>query len=102
MGGYVSLVAAGALGANAADLRGLFLMAPALYMAGYQEDEYATDLPITEIVHGWSDDVVLPEKSIRYAESAHCALHLIDGDHGLNGSIEQVGNLFTLFLKRVT
>ena len=31
-------------------------------------------------MHGWSDDVFLPEKSIRYAKEAHCTLHLISGD----------------------
>jgi hypothetical protein len=33
-------------------------------------------------VHGWSDDVFLPEKSIRYAKEADCTLHLISGDIG--------------------
>ena len=70
-------------------------------MRGYEEEEYATELPITEIIHGWSDDVVLPDYSMRYAKRARCSLHLIDGNHGLNSSLDVVGDLFRHFLLRV-
>ena len=53
-----------------------------------------------EIVHGWSDDVIPPENSIRYARQADCTLHMIGGDHPLNSSIEVVEVLFEQFLKR--
>jgi hypothetical protein len=97
MGGYVSLVASETVSAKA-----VFLMAPALYMPGYENREYHSRCSHIEIVHGWADDVIPPEHSIRYAKEVDCALHLIDGDHALNGSLEVVAGLFEAFLKRFT
>lgn len=97
MGGYVSLVAADDVNTHA-----VFLMAPALYMIpGYQQQKYCPAAKHVEVVHGWSDDVIPPEHSIRFAQEADCALHLIRGDHRLNSSIEVVKNLFGQFLHRV-
>lgn len=91
MGGYVSLVAAATH-----QPRGLFLFAPALYAPGYAVQQYAA-IPNTEIVHGWSDDIVPLEHSLRYAREADCILHLIRGDHPLNGSIGVIEDLFESF-----
>jgi pimeloyl-ACP methyl ester carboxylesterase len=96
MGGYVSLVAS-----ESVDAKAVFLMAPALYMPGYERREYRSRCSHIEIVHGRSDDVIPPEHSIRYAKEADCALHLIGGDHALNGSLEAVAGLFEGFLGRV-
>ena len=93
MGGYVSLLAA-----HKCSPLGLFLLAPALYMDGYAHQEYKTDLPNIAIVHGWSDDVIPVGNSIRFAKIAKCSLHLIDGDHRLNSSIERVDMLFSSYL----
>tara|TARA_B110001452_G_C15108931_1_gene386568 strand:- start:100 stop:597 length:498 start_codon:yes stop_codon:yes gene_type:complete len=94
MGGYVSLVAS-----DAFDIKGIFLLAPALYIEEYQIQTYPSHSNV-EIVHGWSDDVIMPEHSIRYAQSTRCNLHLIDGDHRLNSSLECVESLFAQFLAR--
>jgi pimeloyl-ACP methyl ester carboxylesterase len=96
MGGYVSLVAS-----EEVDAKAIFLMAPALYMPGYERRAYRSRCSHIEIVHGRSDDVIPPENSIRYAKEADCALHLIGGDHALNGALEVVAGLFEGFLKRV-
>ena len=71
-------------------------------MPGYERREYHSRCSHIEIVHGRSDDVIPPEHSIRYAKEADCALHLISGDHALNGSLEVVAGLFEAFLKRFT
>ena len=97
MGGYVSLVAAEKVAVS-----GVFLMAPALYLPGYQQQNYSAKCGLVEIVHGWSDEVVPVEGSIRFARDADCPLHLIHGDHRLNSSLDVVANLFEGFLKRVT
>ena len=97
MGGYVSLVAS-----ETVDAKAVFLMAPALYMPGYKRREYHSRCSHIEIVHGWSDDVIPLEHSIRYAKGTDCALHLIGGDHALNGSLEVVAGLFETFLERTT
>jgi len=70
-------------------------------MPGYEGQQYHSHSPCIEIVHGWSDDVIPPENSIRYARQANQTLHLISGDHALNGSIEAVAELFEQFLERV-
>ena len=95
MGGYVSLVASETVAARA-----VFLMAPALYIPGYQSQQYASRANHIEIVHGWSDDIIPVEHSIRYAREADCTLHLISGDHALNGVIDVVADLFTAFLEK--
>ena len=96
MGGYVSLAASQEVHAEA-----IFLMAPALYIPGYERQEYRSRCSHIEIVHGWSDDVIPVENSIRYAKEADCTLHLISGDHPLNSSLEVVAGLFERFLEQV-
>lgn len=96
MGGYVSMVASKQHSAH-----GLFLLAPALFMPDYTQQDYQSLTNNIEIVHGWSDEVIPVENSIKYAKNQKCTLHLIDGDHRLNSSIDQVIELFTAFLKRV-
>ena len=93
MGGYVSVVAA-----RQTPVRGIFLMAPALYIPGWQHQEYRPQTAQLEIVHGWSDKVIPPEHSIRFAEAFDCSLHLISGDHALNDSLVEVEALFEHFL----
>lgn len=97
MGGYVSLVASQEVHAEA-----IFLLAPALYIPGYELQEYRSRCSHIEIVHGWSDDVIPVENSIRYAQEANYTLHLISGDHPLNSSLEVVAGLFERFLEQVT
>ncbi len=93
MGGYVSLVASEYVNA-----KGVFLLAPALFIPGYKTQEYKTNHKHLEIVHGWSDDIIPPENSIRFAKDAKCSLHLIDGDHRLNSSIKMVTSIFEQFI----
>jgi len=95
MGGYVSLVAS-----QSVDAKAVFLMAPALYMPTFKKQQYHSNSSHIEIVHGWSDEVILAEHSIKYAKDADCTLHLISGDHSLNGSIEVVGDFFEQFLRK--
>lgn len=97
MGGYVALVASQTVVA-----KGVFLMAPALYMAGFKHQQHVSKSPRIEIVHGWSDDVIPADHSIRYAQQADCTLHMISGDHALNGVIETVERLFEQFLAKIS
>jgi pimeloyl-ACP methyl ester carboxylesterase len=93
MGGYVAVASASLLHA-----RGVFLMAPALYMDGLPElRQGVVDCP-TSIVHGWQDEVVPVEHSIRFAQHYRAALHLVDGDHRLHNQIRVIQYLFEYFL----
>jgi pimeloyl-ACP methyl ester carboxylesterase len=96
MGAYVSLVASAEV-----DVKGVFLLAPALYMPGFRMQEYPSKASWIEIVHGWSDDIIPVENSIRYARQADCSLHVIRGDHPLNDSINVVESLFQSFLNKI-
>ncbi len=96
MGGHVATAAAAELGAAA-----LFVLAPAYYMPGYEElTPVPPDLPIT-IVHGWRDDIVPVENSIRFAERCRATLHLIDGDHRLTDNIEDIKRYLKHCIKSV-
>lgn len=95
MGGYVSLVAS-----NHRNVKGIFLLAPALYMPNYNVQSFHTNDKLLEIIHGWSDDVIPVENAIKFAKTHHHCLHLIDGDHRLNSSIETVAELFDRFLTK--
>ena len=99
MGGYVSLVASAEI-----DPAAIFLMAPALYMPGFgaRQDNYPVRCGRIEIVHGWSDDVIPVENSLRYARESGCAIHVIPGDHPLNTSIDAVAALFAAWLDAAT
>lgn len=96
MGGYVSMVAA-----EQPNVVALFLMAPALYIPGYQVHQYKPSPSCIHIVHGWEDEIIPHELSIRFARESECSLHLIDGDHMLNSSLHDVDRLFRLFLAEV-
>lgn len=92
MGGYVSLVASEQMPAE-----GIFLLAPALFMPGYKKQEYDSTSYV-EIVHGWSDDIIPTENSVKFAKGNSSPLHLIAGDHRLNSSLDVVNSLFCQFL----
>ncbi len=99
MGGYASLIASES--ADPSLLCGVFLLAPALYLPRYQRQDFTTELENLAIVHGWDDDVVLFEHSIRYAKAAHCTLHLVDDDHQFSRNPQLAGEIFTNFLSRL-
>ncbi len=96
MGGYVSLVASASV-----QTRALFLIAPALYIPSFKIQDYPSTSAHTEIVHGWSDDVIPVQNSIDYARKSDSSLHLISGDHPLNTSIDTIELLFEQFLASV-
>lgn len=96
MGGHVSAAAASRLRP-----RGLFLLAPAFYMPGF-ESYTPQDVPCpTAIVHGWRDDIVPVENGIRWAREHHAALHVLDSDHRLEDRIEPICALLKSFLDEI-
>ena len=97
MGGHVATAAAAEL--NAA---GLFVLAPAYYMEGYEELTPTPPGMSICIVHGWHDDVVPAENSIRFARDCKAQLHLVDGDHRLTANIREINGYLKRFVKQVT
>ena len=94
MGGYVSAMAAGALAPDA-----LFLIAPALYFPGYDREP---PLPpaLTHVVHGWKDDIVVPDKALRYAAKHRVPLTMLDAGHTLNERLPELSALLGDLLER--
>jgi len=93
MGGYVTVAGSALLQA-----RGLFLLAPALYMPDYAKPIVRpANSPIT-IVHGWRDDVVPVDNSIRFAREYKATLHVIDADHRMLDHIRAINHFFSYFL----
>jgi pimeloyl-ACP methyl ester carboxylesterase len=94
MGGHVATAAAERLGAA-----GLFVLAPAFFMEDYEDlTPEPPSMPIC-IVHGWHDDVVPVENSIRYARSCSATLHIVDGDHRLTANIDEINDYLEQFIR---
>ena len=94
MGGHVATAAADTLGAV-----GLFVLAPAYYMEGYEDlTPLPPKMPIC-IVHGWHDDIVPVENSIRFARDCAATLHLVNGDHRLTANIDEINDYLERFIR---
>lgn len=87
MGGYVSAMACAGIKPDA-----LFLMAPAFYFPGYDEEPAAA--PITSVVHGWADDIVPAERALRYAQRHRARLLMLDAGHTLNERLPELDRAF--------
>ena len=96
MGGFVALAAAAQV-----PVRGLFLLAPALYLPGYEEHLPAPPDCPTRIVHGWRDDVVPISGSLRWAEPTRAQCLLVDGDHRLTDNIAAIQRELLAFLEEL-
>ena len=95
MGGYVSAMACAALKPAA-----LFLMAPALYFPGWEEEPQG--MPgRTGVVHGWDDDIVPVQRAQRFAELHRAELHLLHSGHTLNDQLPLLCRLFDRMLEQV-
>ena len=93
MGGHVATAAADRLSAS-----GLFVLAPAYYMEGYEHlTPPAPAMPIC-IVHGWHDDIVPVDNSIRFARECSASLYLVDGDHRLTANIDAINRQLDAFI----
>ena len=97
MGGYVSIIAASDLHAQ-----GVFLIAPALYMPGYENKAYALTQTNVCIVHGRYDEIIPWENSLRFAKDSKCEFHLINGDHRLTSAVDRISELFKMYLKNIS
>lgn len=95
MGAYVAAMACQALTPAAC-----FLMAPAFYFDGWDE-EPAGCPDDTVVVHGWHDDIVPVEVAIRFAQPRNAALHILNSGHTLNDQLPALGAFFKAMLARV-
>jgi pimeloyl-ACP methyl ester carboxylesterase len=93
LGGHVAAAAASRL-----DTAALFLLAPAFYMPGFEKYTPQEVAIPTAIVHGWHDDVVPVDNSIRWAREHRATLHILDSNHRLEDQIGAICILLRNFL----
>lgn len=93
MGAYVSLLASESLRPQ-----GLFLLAPALYLDGYQNPSPTPVAQRLTVIHGWRDEVVPVDHGIRFAKQHRAQLHVVDADHRLLTAMPLIEPFFFQFL----
>ncbi len=93
MGGYVATALSKALKPS-----GLFLLAPAFFLMGYDETDLNPHAERVSIIHGWNDVFVPVANSIRFAQTHKSTLHILDGEHNLRANMPEIAQLFELFL----
>ncbi len=96
LGGHVAATAS-----KDVDCLALFLLAPAFYYPGYEEHTPVPYAKHIEIMHGWSDEVIPVDNSMRWAREHGAVLHIVNGGHRLEENIQELAILFAAFLQRV-
>lgn len=94
MGGHVATAAAAEI-----EAAGLFILAPAFYMPGFEALTPAPPAMPICIVHGWNDDIVPVENSIRFAADCKAALHILDSGHRLTEKIDEINYYLKRFIE---
>lgn len=93
MGAYVATVASEVI-----KPKGLFLIAPAFYLPGYQCTEFKPHADRIEVFHGWQDAIVPPENAWRFCRQHRASLHLLDADHRMLSLLPMIADTFDRFL----
>jgi alpha/beta superfamily hydrolase len=93
MGGYVAAVASASL-----QPAGLFLLAPAIGLPGYEIAAPSVTAAHVAIVHGWDDTIVPLASVLDFARAQQAALHVLADGHLLHHRLDQVERLFADFL----
>jgi alpha-beta hydrolase superfamily lysophospholipase len=93
MGGYVAAMAAASL-----QPAGLFLLAPAIGLPGYEGVLPQVDVAHLAIVHGWDDTIVPLAGVLEFARTRQAALHVLADGHLLHHRLDQIERLFADFL----
>lgn len=94
MGGYVSLVHA-----NQNKVEKLFLLCPALYLPNYSLQQFSPHCNSISIIHGWQDDVVPVDNSIKFAKVESASLQVVNDNHRLSDSLNLIEQQFRIFFE---
>ena len=93
MGGLVSV-----LYAQEAEATGLFVLAPAVHLAGWPFEDRPLKTASVAVVHGWRDEVIPVDNAVRFARDHRAALHVVDDGHRLAESIGRLTAYLDEFL----
>lgn len=96
MGGYVATVASSQF-----KVKGLFLLAPAFFKTGYKRSVPTPHAAKVAIMHGWDDEVIPVENSIRFAQDHKSELYLFNSDHRLLNVLPKIEKIFAFFLEDI-
>jgi len=101
MGGFVSVMAA-----ERVEVAALFVLAPALYLEHRHpgariRERYAPKAGRIHVVHGWRDDIIPWQHSVRFAEDHAATLRLLDAGHRLESVIDVLQRDLAVFLEKV-
>jgi alpha/beta superfamily hydrolase len=96
MGAYVATVASDKL-----QPAGLFLLASAFYIPEFKIQEPIPHAGVIALVHGWNDELIPFENSVRYAQKFKATLHLVESDHRLSSQLPLIARLFAWFLEQI-
>lgn len=96
MGGWVALTASAVI-----SVKGLFLLAPAVYMDDYPPHQVGCPGSAIEIVHGWRDSLIPYKNAVRFSHEHRCTLHLVDDEHRLQHCLPRLGAYLRTFLEKM-
>jgi predicted esterase YcpF (UPF0227 family) len=96
MGGWVSTRTA-----EITDVAALFLMAPAIAVKDYSDLNPKVKNSNIFVVHGWHDDVIPVDCSIRFTNKMNASLLIVDDNHRLSEKLEIIGSNFRSFLLNI-
>lgn len=96
MGAYVSTCAS-------KDIHplGLFLLAPAFYLPGYENQNPIPKCKKGHIIFGYDDEIIPIENITKFSTTHKFPLTLINSDHRLQNKIDYIGKLFHIFLDEI-
>ncbi|NJD38523.1 MAG: alpha/beta hydrolase [Geobacter sp.] len=97
MGGYVAIRASQVL-----ETKALFLMAPAVGLPGYADQQLVPGCRTIRIVHAWQDEVIPAQQVVAWARQHGAELHLVNSDHRLGSELELLRHLFSCMLRQPT
>lgn len=95
MGAYVSIAAQQKL----SQVNGLFLLAPAVGIPGYETDNVENLPEKTLVIHGWQDEVISVSHAIDFCQQHSLASLFLKDDHRLSQSVDLIGEQFEFFLR---
>lgn len=95
MGAFIS-----ALASLDVEVRGLFLLAPPVDVAGYRALD-AARVP-TSILHGWRDELIPASDLVAWAAPRCDELTLVDDSHRLADHVDYGARMFSRFLERLS
>lgn len=96
MGAFVSIIAS-----EYTNPAGLFLMAPAVYIQGYEYPKMNPKAANIEVVHGWNDEIVPADNVYKFCRRYSLNLKILNDKHNLQNCIDELECIFKDFLVRV-